>query len=38
MFNQGDVIGCGVNFREHKAFFTRNGVRIGKVHFIIGHT
>uniref|UniRef100_A0A8H7NFI9 Protein SSH4 n=1 Tax=Bionectria ochroleuca TaxID=29856 RepID=A0A8H7NFI9_BIOOC len=28
-FNQGDVIGCGVNFRENTAFFTRNGVKIG---------
>lgn len=28
-FNAGDIIGCGVNFREHKAFFTRNGAWIG---------
>lgn len=27
-FNTGDVIGCGVNFRDHTAFFTKNGVKI----------
>jgi hypothetical protein len=28
-FNTGDVIGCGVNFRDNTAFFTKNGVKIG---------
>ncbi|KAG6123350.1 hypothetical protein E4U13_007266 [Claviceps humidiphila] len=30
-FNTGDVIGCGVNFLEHTAFFTKNGVNLGTV-------
>ncbi|RFU71756.1 hypothetical protein TARUN_10506 [Trichoderma arundinaceum] len=29
VFNSGDVIGCGVNFRDHTAFFTKNGQMIG---------
>ncbi|KAJ6440346.1 RanBPM [Purpureocillium lavendulum] len=28
-FSLGDVIGCGVNFRDHTAFFTKNGVKLG---------
>ncbi|KAK7403812.1 hypothetical protein QQX98_010409 [Neonectria punicea] len=28
-YNTGDVIGCGVNFRDNTAFFTKNGVKIG---------
>ncbi|KHN96666.1 SPRY domain containing protein [Metarhizium album ARSEF 1941] len=28
-FSTGDVVGCGVNFRDHTAFFTKNGVKIG---------
>ncbi|KFG81281.1 SPRY domain containing protein [Metarhizium anisopliae] len=28
-FSTGDIIGCGVNFRDHTAFFTKNGVKIG---------
>jgi hypothetical protein len=27
-FNPGDVIGCGVNFRNGTAFFTRNGKKL----------
>jgi hypothetical protein len=30
VFNTGDVIGCGVNFRDHTAFFTKNGHMLGK--------
>lgn len=29
-FNIGDTIGCGVNFRDNTAFFTKNGIKIGK--------
>lgn len=29
VFSTGDVIGCGVNFRDHTAFFTKNGQMIG---------
>jgi hypothetical protein len=29
-FNREDVIGCGVNFRTGVAFFTKNGVHLGK--------
>ncbi|KAK6344811.1 hypothetical protein TWF718_006765 [Orbilia javanica] len=28
-FNSKDVIGCGINFRTHTAFFTRNGQMLG---------
>ncbi|KAK0387185.1 hypothetical protein NLU13_5498 [Sarocladium strictum] len=30
-FNAGDVIGCGVNFRDNTAFFTKNGARLHKL-------
>ncbi|EEU45534.1 uncharacterized protein NECHADRAFT_69522 [Fusarium vanettenii 77-13-4] len=29
LYNTNDVIGCGVNFRDNTAFFTKNGVKIG---------
>ncbi|PTB68692.1 SPRY-domain-containing protein [Trichoderma citrinoviride] len=29
VFNTSDVIGCGVNFKDHTAFFTKNGQMIG---------
>jgi Ran-binding protein 9/10 len=29
-YSSGDVIGCGVNFRTGQAFFTKNGVNLGK--------
>jgi hypothetical protein len=29
-YDTGDVIGCGVNFEEKIAFFTKNGKVIGK--------
>lgn len=29
-FSMGDIIGCGVNFRERVAFFTKNGVKLGR--------
>ncbi|OBS29094.1 hypothetical protein FPOA_03031 [Fusarium poae] len=28
-YNVNDVVGCGVNFKENNAFFTKNGVKIG---------
>ncbi|CEJ94716.1 hypothetical protein VHEMI10231 [[Torrubiella] hemipterigena] len=28
-FGTGDVIGCGINFRDRTAFYTRNGVKLG---------
>ncbi|PHH87303.1 hypothetical protein CDD83_9045 [Cordyceps sp. RAO-2017] len=28
-FTAGDVVGCGINFRDHTAFFTKNGVYLG---------
>ncbi|KAH7192955.1 uncharacterized protein B0J16DRAFT_67590 [Fusarium flagelliforme] len=28
-YNVNDVVGCGVNFKENHAFFTKNGVKIG---------
>ncbi|RDA88309.1 hypothetical protein CP532_6588 [Ophiocordyceps camponoti-leonardi (nom. inval.)] len=31
-FNAGDVIGCGVNFRDNSAFFTKNGVKLSEIH------
>ncbi|KAF9456815.1 hypothetical protein BDZ94DRAFT_1285571 [Collybia nuda] len=30
-FGTGDVIGCGIDFTTHKAFFTKNGSFIGAV-------
>ncbi|KAG6902995.1 hypothetical protein C0995_008568 [Termitomyces sp. Mi166 len=35
-FGTGDVIGCGVDFTTHRAFFTRNGTLIGHVFDNIG--
>ncbi|CAM1500746.1 Fc.00g099080.m01.CDS01 [Cosmosporella sp. VM-42] len=29
-YNQGDTVGCGVNFRDGTAFFTKNGVKVGQ--------
>ena len=28
-FTTGDVIGCGVDFRDMSAFYTKNGVHLG---------
>ncbi len=30
-YTTGDVIGCGINFREKSFFFTKNGVLVGEV-------
>ncbi|KAG5721970.1 Ran-binding protein 10 [Termitomyces sp. T112] len=35
-FGTGDIIGCGVDFTTHAAFFTRNGTLIGPVFDNIG--
>lgn len=29
-YNKDDVIGCGINFRDRTAFFTKNGVKLGE--------
>ncbi|KAI9692144.1 MAG: hypothetical protein M1822_006374 [Bathelium mastoideum] len=36
-FANGDIIGCGVNFRTGSAFFTKNGVNLGTAFNDIGH-
>lgn len=28
-YSVGDVIGCGVNFRDRTAFYTKNGIKLG---------
>lgn len=34
-FSTGDTIGCGVNFKDHTAYFTRNGNFLGlKFNFV----
>ncbi|KAF8633962.1 hypothetical protein AX15_001142 [Amanita polypyramis BW_CC] len=35
-YGTGDVIGCGIDFTTHKAFFTRNGTFLGPVFEGIG--
>lgn len=35
-FSSNDVIGCGVNFRTGNAFFTKNGVYLGKSDLVTG--
>lgn len=30
LYGEGDTIGCGVDFHERSAFFTKNGVHLGK--------
>jgi hypothetical protein len=34
----GDIIGCGIDFTTHKAFFTKNGTLIGKLPLHSGAT
>lgn len=29
-FDEGDIIGCGVNFERETAFFTKNGEMLGR--------
>ncbi|KAF5246539.1 hypothetical protein FAUST_1265 [Fusarium austroamericanum] len=36
VYNVNDVIGCGVNFKENSAFFTKNGVKIGTAFHDVG--
>ncbi|KAG5651818.1 hypothetical protein H0H81_007290 [Sphagnurus paluster] len=35
-FGTGDVIGCGIDFTTHRAFFTKNGTLLGSVFENIG--
>ncbi|KAF8060964.1 hypothetical protein FPV67DRAFT_1423268 [Lyophyllum atratum] len=35
-FGTGDIIGCGIDFTTHRAFFTKNGALIGPVFEGIG--
>ncbi|KAG5646863.1 hypothetical protein DXG03_001939 [Asterophora parasitica] len=35
-FGTGDIIGCGVDFTSHRAFFTKNGALLGPVFDNIG--
>ncbi|GLB36579.1 putative protein with domain in SPla and the RYanodine receptor [Lyophyllum shimeji] len=35
-FGTGDIIGCGIDFTTHKAFFTKNGALLGPVFDNIG--
>ena len=30
-YGNGDVIGCGINFITRHAFFTKNGILLGKL-------
>jgi hypothetical protein len=30
-FSSNDVVGCGMNFRTGCAFFTKNGLHLGKI-------
>ena len=36
-FTANDVIGCGVNFNNRSAFFTKNGVHLGMRTIREGH-
>ena len=31
LFASGDIIGCGINFKNNTAFFTKNGTHLGKI-------
>lgn len=33
-FSAQDVIGCGINFRTGNAFYTKNGVLLGKLNIL----
>lgn len=30
VYNTGDTVGCGINIKTGKLFFTKNGVNLGK--------
>jgi len=34
-YSSQDVVGCGINFRTESAFFTKNGVLLGKARFAL---
>lgn len=37
-FETGDVIGCGIDFTQHKVFYTKNGTFLGLVFENVGKT
>jgi len=36
-FSASDTVGCGINFRNGTAFFTKNGVALGRLSFLDVH-
>lgn len=36
-YNAGDIIGCGIDMRTRKLFFTKNGVNLGKDYLKLPH-
>ncbi|THH26581.1 hypothetical protein EUX98_g7605 [Antrodiella citrinella] len=36
IFDTGDIIGCGVDFSQHRAFYTKNGTFLGMVFENVG--
>ncbi len=33
LFTTGDIIGCCLNFKNNKVFYTKNGVNLGYYYF-----